>query len=57
MNVSSRRHKISKNYNKINDNSRVTYEIMTNIHVYTYEYKQNLINFNPNLQISEIKNF
>ena len=31
--------KISKNYNKIHENSKVTDKIMKNIHVLTYEYK------------------
>ena len=43
-------YKMYKNYNKMHENSQVTYKIMKIISVLTYEYIQNFINFNPNLQ-------
>ena len=31
---------ISKNYSKVHENLQVTYKIMKNIHILTYEYNQ-----------------
>ena len=41
--------KISKNYNKVHENSEVLNKIMKNNNVLTHEYQQNFLNLYENL--------